>query len=493
MSEFRQEAAAPDAAPQAADWSAEAILARFRSQQDHQWKIRQRPVQERVRKLKELKRAIVSHREEILDAMYADFRKNRSEAELSEIQLVFTELNEAIARTPKWAKAVTVPSPIHLFGTRSEIRYQPRGVVLIMAAWNYPFALIFAPLVAAVAAGNCVMMRPSEKVPNTSRVSGKIVAEVLDPEEAVLIEGDQTSANVLLKLPFDHVFFTGSSPVGKKIMAAAATHLTSVTLELGGKSPVVVDETADIPYAAHCIVWGKFVNAGQTCVAPDYAFVHASKAAAFFVAARSALATSYGAKEDQRHASDDYCRMIDDSNTHRVQRLLEDALAAGAKIEAGGQVDSRDRYIAPTILSGVQPESPLMQNEIFGPVLPVLTYQSRDEIYQFLRSRPKPLALYIFSRASQNIEELVGSTSAGGTVVNNCLMHLLNPNLPFGGAGASGFGSYHGRFGFKAFSHERAVLVQGWPRLSHLFYPPYARLKTGWLGSAVGLARRLRD
>ena len=493
MSEFMQEVAAAGAPPQAADWPAEAILARFKSQQAHQWKIRQRPVSERVRKLKELKRAIVSHREEILDAMYADFRKNRSEAELSEIQLVFTELNEAIAKTPRWAKAVTVPSPVHLFGTQSEIRYQSRGVVLIMAAWNYPFALIFAPLIAAVAAGNCVMMRPSEKVPNTSRVSGKIVGEVFDPEEVVLIEGDQTSAELLLKLPFDHVFFTGSSPVGKKVMAAAANHLASVTLELGGKSPVIVDETADVPYAARCVVWGKFVNAGQTCVAPDYAFVHASKANAFFDAARSALAASYGDTEDQRHASEDYCRMIDDFNTERIRRLLEDALAAGAKIEAGGQIDPRDRYIAPTVLSGVRPDSPVMRDEIFGPVLPVLTYQSRDEIYRFLRSRPKPLALYIFSRDSQNVEELVGNTSAGGTVVNNCLMHLLNPNLPFGGAGESGFGSYHGRYGFQAFSHERAVLVQGRPRLSHLFYPPYARLKAGWLGSIIALARRLRD
>ena len=496
MSEFMRDTAPPDALTgrmRRGSDPVEAIIARFRSQQAHQWKVRQRPVSERVRKLKELKRAIVAHREEILDAMHADFRKNRSEAELSEIQLVFTELNEAIAQTPKWASVVKVPSPIHLFGTRSEIRYQPRGVVLIMAAWNYPFALIFAPLIAAVAAGNCVMMRPSEKVPNTARVSGKIVAEVFDPEEALLIEGDQTAARALLELPFDHVFFTGSSPVGTKIMAAAANHLASVTLELGGKSPVIVDETADIPYAARCIVWGKFVNAGQTCVAPDYAFVHASKAEEFFTAARNALAESYGATDDQRQLSEDYCRMIDDLNTHRVRRLMEDALAAGAKIEAGGQVDARERYIAPTIFSGVGPESPLMQDEIFGPVLPVLTYQSRDEIYRFLQSRPKPLALYIFSRASDNVEELVGSTSAGGTVVNNCLMHLLNPNLPFGGAGASGFGSYHGRFGFKSFSHERAVLVQGWPRLSHLFYPPYARLKTGWLGSVIALARRLRD
>ena len=496
MGDLMRDAAAAAMATEgqpAGSFSAEAIRGLFRKQQSYQWQIRQRPVIERVRKLKELKRAIVGHREEILDAMHADFRKNRSEAELSEIQLVFTELNEAISHTPEWARSRDVPTPIHLFGTRSEIRYQPRGVVLIIAAWNYPFALLFAPLVGAVAAGNCVMIRPSEKVPNTARVSGKIVAEVFEPEEAALIEGGQDSAKALLDLPFDHVFFTGSSTVGRKIMAAAAAHLSSVTLELGGKSPVIVDETADIAYAARTIVWGKFVNAGQTCVAPDYAFVHVSQAQAFFEAARKALTDSYGASDAERQSSEDYCRMIDDLNTGRVQHLLEDALAAGARIEVGGQADPGDRYIAPTVLSGVKPDSPLMQDEIFGPLLPVLTYESRSEIYEFLRPRPKPLAIYVFSRAQRNIEELVESTSAGGTVVNNCLTHLLNPNLPFGGAGESGFGSYHGRFGFKTFSHERAVLVQEWPRLLHLFYPPYARLKTGWLAGAANLARRLRD
>jgi aldehyde dehydrogenase (NAD+) len=380
-----------------------------------------------------------------------------------------------------------------VFGTRSEIRFQPRGVVLILAAWNYPFALIFAPLTAAVAAGNCVMMRPSEKVPNTNRVAAKIVAETFEPEEAALVRGDRSTADLLLDLPFDHIFFTGSTPAGRRIMAAAANHLSSVTLELGGKSPAIVDETADIGHAARSIVWGKYVNAGQTCVAPDYAFVHESKAAEFFDAARRALAASYGASDAEKKASRDYCRIIDGFNTDRLTSLLEAGLAAGAKIEAGGQVDAGERYVAPTILSGVRPDSPLMEDEIFGPLLPVMTYRSLDEIYAFLQGRPKPLAMYIFSRRRERIDEIVSRTCAGGTVANNCLIHLLNPNLPFGGVGASGFGSYHGRFGFRAFSHERAFMVQGRPSLSHLFHPPYARLKSGWLGKMLAAVRRLRD
>lgn len=472
--------------------SPEAIRSLFLRQQAHQWKIRQSSAAERVEKLKSLKRAISRRRGEILDAMHADFRKNRSEAELSEIQLVLTELNEAIARTPGWLKPVPVPTPMHLLGTRSEIRYQPRGVVLIMAAWNYPFALIFAPMIGAVAAGNCIFMRPSEKVPHTSAVAGKIVRDVFEPEEAVLIGGDQTTARTLLELPFDHVFFTGSTPVGKKIAAAAATHLPSVTLELGGKSPAIVDESAEVEMAARAIAWGKFVNAGQTCVAPDYVFVHESRAQAFYQAMREVVASFYGSTPQLQEASEDYCRMIDAANTERVARLIEEALASGAKIEVGGQINLKDRYIAPTVLSGVRPDSAVMQDEIFGPLLPVLTFRSTSECFRSLQSRPKPLALYIFSTKNSATEEILENTSAGGTVVNNCLLHLLNPNLPFGGAGASGYGSYHGRFGFKAFSQERAVLVQGRPRLTSMFQPPYRRLREGLLGSMLAFARRLR-
>jgi aldehyde dehydrogenase (NAD+) len=365
--------------------------------------------------------------------------------------------------------------------------------VLIMAAWNYPFALVFAPLAAAVAAGNCVMVRASEKVPQTSIVARRVIDETFDPDEVAMIGGDRSTAEHLLDLPFDHVFFTGSTMVGRAIMTATARHLSGVTLELGGKSPVVIDASADVPAAARSVAWGKFVNAGQTCVAPDYVLIHASRAQEFFDASRDALAAFYGASDDARRTSDDYCRMIDDAGWARVTKLLDEAVRAGARIEVGGQTDAGQRYIAPTILSNVSPASPVMAEEIFGPILPVLTYQSRDEVFAFLRGRPKPLAMYVFCTDEQRTNEILGGTAAGGTVINNCLIHLMNPALPFGGVGESGFGNYHGRFGFETFSHARAVLVQGRPNLTRFFHPPYARLRSGWLGALLRTGRRLRD
>lgn len=469
------------------------IDALFARQRTYQWEVRRRPAAERVATLRRLKRAIVARREAILDAMHADFRKNRSEAELSEIQLVLNELNAAITGTPRWMKPVSVATPLPLLGTRSRIQYEPRGVVLIVAAWNYPFALLFAPLVGAVAAGNCVVMRPSEKVPHTSAVAAAIVSDVFAPEEVALVGGDRAVARYLLTRPFDHVFFTGSTPVGREIMSAVAGGLTSVTLELGGKSPAIVDDTADVEHAARAIVWGKFVNAGQTCVAPDFALVHADRVEAFCDAARRVLEGFYGATEDAREASEDYCRMIDEGSCARVAALIDDAVRAGAVVEVGGRVDLAQRYIAPTILSGVRPDAALMQEEIFGPVLPVLAYRAQDEAIAYLRDRPKPLALYVFSESASRVDDVLSRTSAGGTVVNNCLLHLANPNLPFGGVGESGFGRYHGRFGFETFSHARAVLVQGRPRLSHVLHPPYARLRQGWLGTVLAFVRRMRD
>jgi len=473
--------------------SPDAIREAFERHRAHQWTVRARPAAERKRRLQALLRAIASRRDALFEAMRADFRKNRTESELSEIQLVLTELRDAIAHVEDWMRPVPVPTPAHLLGTDSEIRYEPRGVVLIMAAWNYPFALIFAPLAGAVAAGNCVMVRPSERVPHTNAVARDILADVFPPDELTFVEGGRETAGALLALPFDHVFFTGSSPVGRTIMSAAAQHLSSVTLELGGKSPAIVDESADIGEAATRIMWGKFVNGGQTCVAPDYAIVHASRAAAFIDACRAALTTFYGATPDARRASDDFCRIIDRASWTRLTSLIDQAVAHGATIEVGGESDAADLYIAPTLLSGVDLTSPIMADEIFGPVLPVLTCQSIDDAIAIVRARPKPLAMYIFGRDRSRLESVLQSTSAGGTVINNCLIHLLNPSLPFGGAGCSGFGAYHGRFGFEAFSHARAVVTQGRPNMTRLFHPPYARLRSGWLGRTLAFVRSLRE
>lgn len=465
----------------------------FEAQRAHRWTLRQTGADARVAKLRRLKQAIVHRREDLLTAMHADFRKPRSEGELSELQLVLTELNHAIANVPRWMRPVPIPTPMHMFGTRSEVRREPRGVVLILAAWNYPFALLFAPLVGAVAAGNCVMLRASERVPHTNAVAGEILSSVFDESEVALVAGGRESADALLALPFDHIFFTGSTPVGRRILEAASRSLSSVTLELGGKSPVIVDETADVPAAARAVMWGKFVNGGQTCVAPDYALVHASRERQFLDEARKTLAGFYGASDADRKRSDDFCRVIDDESYVRLTRLIDDAVAGGARIEAGGDRDPSERYLAPTLLAAVDPRSALMQDEIFGPVLPVLTFTTREEACGFVRDRPTPLVLYVFARGPEQAEPFLAHTAAGGTVVNNVLIHLTNPDLPFGGLGASGFGSYHGEHGFRTFSHERSVVYQRRMNLTPLFHPPYARLRSGWLGSLLAFARRMRD
>jgi len=465
----------------------------FEAQRAHRWTLRHSGAGSRVLKLRRLKQAIVQRREDLLSAMHADFRKPRSEGELSELQLVLTELNHAIGHLPRWMKPVPVSTPLHMLGTRSEVRREPRGVVLILAAWNYPFALLFAPLVGAVAAGNCVMLRASERVPHTNAVADEILSSVFDESEVALVGGGRASADALLTLPFDHIFFTGSTPVGRTILRAASSSLSSVTLELGGKSPVVIDESADVAAAARAVMWGKFVNGGQTCVAPDYALVHASRERQFLDEARKVLAGFYGATDADRRRTEDFCRIIDDESYARLTRLVDAAVAGGARIEAGGDRDPAERYLAPTLLAGVDPGSALMQDEIFGPVLPILTFTAREEACRFIQDRPAPLVLYVFATRPEAAETYLAHTAAGGSVVNNVLIHLTNPDLPFGGVGASGFGSYHGEHGFRTFSHERSVVFQRRPNLTPLFHPPYARLRSGWLGSLLAFARRMRD
>jgi aldehyde dehydrogenase (NAD+) len=360
--------------------------------------------------------------------------------------------------------------------------------VLILSPWNYPFNLLINPLVAAVAAGNCAILRPSEKVPHTARVLERLVADAFPPEEVAVVGGGVATAEALLELPFDHVFFTGSTAVGRKVMAAAAKHLGTVTLELGGKSPAVVDETADVRAAARRIAWGKFVNAGQTCVAPDYVMVHAGRERELVAELQTAIAEFYGATEDERQRSPDFARIVDAGAFRRLDALLRESVAAGARVEAGGRTDEAGRYVAPTLLTGVRADSPAMREEIFGPILPILTFRSIEEVVAHVRRGPKPLAMYVFSRRRAVVEALIGGTSAGGTVVNNVLIHLANPSLPFGGVGESGQGSYHGRFGFRAFSHERSVLVQGRAAMVDVFFPPYrGRLKA----LALRVLRRL--
>jgi aldehyde dehydrogenase (NAD+) len=459
----------------------------FEKLQARRWELAQTSAKERLERLERLKSHLLNRREALAEALYADFRKPRAETESTEILPALMELTHTAKHLKAWMKPRKVATPLLLAGTHSEVRYEPRGVVLILAPWNYPFGLAINPLIAAVAAGNCVMLKPSEKTPRTAEFLAGLVRDTFEPSEVTVVQGGPEVGDALLRLPFDHFFFTGGPRVGRKVMEAAAKHLAGVTLELGGKSPAVVDATADVKVAAERIIWGKFLNAGQTCIAPDYVYVHASKEEAFLNEAKEALERFYGKSEEARRASPDLCRLVDDAAFTRVRGLLDRSVTSGARVVAGGVVDEASRYIAPTVLADVAEGSPVMEEEIFGPVLPVLRYEQPEMVVETIREGGKPLAMYVFSQDDAAVEQLLRRTSAGGTVVNNVVIHFANPNLPFGGVGQSGMGAYHGEDGFRELSHARAVLKQGRASLAHFFFPPY----TGKAQQLARLASRL--
>lgn len=445
----------------------------FDAQVANRWAISSSTSAQRIERLVRLRAAMRERRLELLEAIHGDFGKQAVEAEVTELLPVIEELTHAIRQLKRWMKPRRVGTPLTLLGSRSEVRYEPKGVVLVLAPWNYPFHLALSPVVAALAAGNTVMLRPSEKTPRTARFIRDLLGKVFPEDEVAVLLGDRSVADALLELPFDHILFTGSPSVGRKVMAAAARHLTPVTLELGGKSPAIVDETADLDAAAERIGWAKFINAGQTCVAPDYVLVHESVAPRFEAALLAVIARFYGADEAKRLHSTDHARLVDSASASRLERAVRETVASGARVVVGGQVDAAARRMAPTVLSGVHDDSAIMEVEIFGPVLPLLTFRDLGEAIQRVQKRHKPLALYVFSASNRQVEQVLRSTSAGGTCVNNAVLHLANPHLPFGGVGESGMGHYHGRWGFEALSHPRAVLHQGFWSNIPLLHPPY--------------------
>ncbi len=428
---------------------------------------------ERRERLKRLRAAVVKRRPAIADAIHADLARPRAESELAEVHHVLQEIDYAIRRLPRWMRGRRGRTQLFLLGTSSRLRIEPRGVVLILAPWNYPVALVINPLVAAIAAGNCVVLKPSEKAPATAHLLASLVSETFDEREVALVEGGPETAEALLELPFNHIFFTGGTSVGRKVMMAAAKHLASVTLELGGKTPAIVDASANVRTAAQRIAWGKFFNAGQTCLAPDYVLVDAAVEMELLAELKTSIARFYGESEAERRASPDLGRIVDDQHFDRLVDLVERSAAAGARVEIGGEFDADTRYVAPTVLSGVTAEMPAMEDEIFGPVLPVLAYSDRAEAIAVVRRSGAPLGSYIFSRDERATEELLRGFPAGGTMVNNTLLHYLGSDLPFGGVGASGQGSYHGYHGFIAMSHVRPVVRQREPALARIFFPPY--------------------
>ncbi|CAN5252906.1 aldehyde dehydrogenase [soil metagenome] len=403
----------------------------------------------RILKLKKLRTSINKYEEEITEALWKDLHKSREEAYLTEISIVTQEIDLHIKQLKSWAKPTKVSVPIHLRPSRAKIVYEPLGLALIIAPWNYPFQLLFNPLVGAISSGCCAVLKPSEFTPNIAAVMEKIIAETFSENYISLIQGGQETGEILLQQRWDIIFFTGSTQVGKIVMKAAAENLTPVVLELGGKSPAIVDETANIAMAAKRIAWGKTINAGQTCIAPDYLLVHEKVKEELLQEISGSFREMYGENIAQ---SSYYGRMVHEKAFHRVINLMEEE-----KIYSGGESNMNDLFIAPTILDGVAKDSPVMQEEIFGPVLPVMTFSELKEATDFINSGEKPLALYYFGKRGK-AKEIIFETSSGGVCINDTLMHISNHNLPFGGVGQSGMGSYHGKESFLSFSHKRSVV-----------------------------------
>ncbi|WP_040249874.1 aldehyde dehydrogenase family protein [Psychroserpens mesophilus] len=457
------------------NYSDNTYAALFNAQKSNQFVVGNTTYKTRIKKLKSLKFALErTYKQEIRDALYADFKKPTLETDLTEIYPVIDEINFVSQHLKSWLKRQKVDTPIALLGSSSWIKNESKGVCLIISPWNFPINLTFGPLVSAIAAGNTVMLKPSEMTPNTSAVMAKIVKEVFEENEVALVEGEVEVSQELLKLPFNHIFFTGSPQVGKIVMKAASEHLTSVTLELGGKSPVIVDDTSNLDKAVKKIIFGKFLNAGQTCIAPDYVLVNASVRSEFKSAFEKYLTEFY---TENPSASKSYGRIVNQKHFTRLKGYLEEAVSRNASIALGGTVEAKDNYIEPTLVFDAPEDSDLMQNEIFGPILPVKTYDKIAEVVDYVNSKEKSLALYIFSKNKRNIKYIINNTRAGSTCINHNLLQFLNHNLPFGGSNNSGIGKSHGYFGFLEFTNQRSVLKQHTLGAVDLLIPPYGNFK----------------
>lgn len=407
----------------------------------------------RIEALKRLRQGIEDYQTRILAALRADLNKSETEGFHTEIRLVLGELDYTLEHLEKWAAPRVVPTSSQIPDGTSRIHPEPYGVTLVIAPWNYPFQLAFSPLVGAISAGNTAVLKPSELTPNVSKISAQLIAECFPQEFVAAMEGEVETSTELLREKFDYIFFTGSTPVGKVVMRAAAEHLTPTTLELGGKSPSIVHLDADLKKTAQSLVRGKFLNAGQTCVAPDYLLVHEDVRDALVQEIKLEIADKHG--EDVL-SNPDFPHIVNERNFDRLSRFLQDGKAL-----IGGRSVREQLLIEPTLIEGIDWESPVMQEEIFGPILPMMTYTDLDEILEKIVDRPKPLALYLFTR-DQEVQNLVLNTvSFGGGCVNETLLHMSSHELPFGGVGESGMGSYHGRQSFETFSHHKSMLVRG--------------------------------
>lgn len=440
---------------------------------------RTRPLEWRRRQLDGLLRVLEEGGPQLVAAMQADFGKPEVEAHATDIAFTVTEVKHIRKHLASWMKPRKAKLRIKDMPGSGKVQPEPLGVALIIAPWNYPVQLLVAPMAAALAAGNAVVAKPSELAPETSRVISQLLRANLDPEAVAVLEGAVDVSTALLAQRFDHIFFTGSTIVGKVVARAAAEHLTPTVLELGGKSPVIVTPDADINVTAHRIAWGKFLNAGQTCIAPDYVLVDRARQDELVDALVKSIGEFYG---DSPTTSPDFTQIVNDRHVSRLEGLLTDH---GGTVVAGGAVDTATRKLAPTIVVNPDPDSALMQEEIFGPILPVLAVDTMDEAIAFVNGRDKPLALYVFTTKTGGAQDIVDRTSSGGVCVNHTLFHITPPELPFGGVGPSGQGRYHGKSGFDALSNLKPVLTKPTSPEISLMYPPYTKFKSKVLKNLV--------
>ena len=447
----------------------------FKAQSQHQYTLGNSSASQRISRLNALQKAVEkTYRKDLQEALFKDFKKPAIETDLTEIHPVISEIKLIKKQLKSWMLPLRVKTPFVFIGSSSYVIQEPKGVCLIISPWNFPVNLTFGPLASAIAAGNTVIIKPSEMTPHTSAVMAEIVSAVFKPEEVSLFEGDATVAQYLLSLPFNHIFFTGSPTVGKIVMGAAAKHLSSVTLDLGGKSPTIVDASANIDQAAKKIAWGKFLNNGQICVAPDYLIIEHSIKEAFIIAFIKHTKHFYS---EQVSKSEDYGRIVNQKHFERLLAHLEDAKKNGGTIEMGGDFIASENYISPTLISGLTADATLLKDEIFGPILPLKTFKKIEEVIDYINAGEKPLALYLFSKKPSIIKQVLRNTRAGSTAINHSVVQYSNHHLPFGGSNNSGIGKAHGYYGFQEFSNQRSVVKQFSFSAVEMLMPPYTPFK----------------
>ncbi|WP_145377931.1 aldehyde dehydrogenase [Staphylococcus epidermidis] len=421
----------------------------------------------RKQQLKLLSKNIKNHENELLDALYKDLGKSKVEAYATEIGMLLKSIKLMRKELKNWSKTKQTDTPLYLFPTKSYIKKEPYGTVLIIGPFNYPVQLVFEPLIGAIAAGNTAIVKPSELTPHVAIVIRDIIEDTFDETYVSVVEGGIEETQTLLSLPFDYIFFTGSEKVGKIVYEAAARKLIPVTLELGGKSPVIVDDTANIKVASERISFGKFTNAGQTCVAPNYILVQRKVKNDLIKALKKTITEFYGENIEK---SADFGRIVNQKHFNRLNDLIQ---IHKDNVVFGGNSSKEDLYIEPTLLDNITNDNKIMKEEIFGPILPIITYDNFDEVLEIIQSKSKPLSLYLFSEDENMTHRVLEELSFGGGAINDTLMHLANPNLPFGGVGSSGIGQYHGKYSFDTFSHMKSYTFKSTRLESSLFFPPY--------------------